>query len=157
MPLVRYLGVLHRHQVVLQYRTELAFSNSDIAQIVKVVSPFVNFSKLQINTVLQKKERSYTLKEFISLEIFLSWIERVVVEKNEKGEWKARKKTLEIETKIVKFSGLVEDSLWSSAVKVGLDPSVIEKLVQIFAWEIDFSEISVEAKHSFLVVFDFGF
>jgi len=115
------------------------FSYSDIVQIVKAVSPFINFSKLQINTVLQKKERSYPLKEFLSLEIFLSWIERVIVEKNEKGEWKARKKTLEMKTKIAKFSGLVEESLWSSAVKAGLDPSVIEKLVQIFAWEIDFN------------------
>ena len=60
-----------------------------------------------------------------------------MVEKSEKGEWKARKKTLEIKTKIVSFSGLVEDSLWRSATKAGLDPSVIEKLIQIFAWEID--------------------
>ena len=105
----------------------------------RVVSPFVNFSKLQINTVLQKKERSYPLKQFLSLEIFLTWTDRVLVEKSEKGEWKARKKTLEIKTKIVSFSGLVEDSLWRSATKAGLDPSVIEKLIQIFAWEIDFN------------------
>ena len=118
---------------------EMNFSYRDIVQIVKAVKPFINFSKLQINTLLQKKERSYPLKEFISLEIFLSWIERVVVEKSEKGEWKARKKELPIKTKITKFNGVVEESLWNSAVKSGLDPSVIEKLVQIFAWEIDFN------------------
>ncbi len=118
---------------------EMNFSYQDILQIIKAVKPFINFSKLQINTVLQKKERSYPLKEFLSLEVFLSWIERVVVEKGEKGEWKARKKNLPITTKVTKFNGVVEASLWNSAVKAGLDPAVIEKLSQIFAWEIDFN------------------
>lgn len=41
--------------------------------------------------------------------------------------------------KVAAFAGIVESNLWGSAVNAGMDPQVIMKLTEIFAWQIDFN------------------
>jgi murein DD-endopeptidase MepM/ murein hydrolase activator NlpD len=118
---------------------KMKFSPSEIGNIVKVASPYLNFSKLRPNTKILKRSIPFPLKQFISMEVLLSWSERVLITRNKEGKWNAKRNDLPIYIKTRQFKGIVEASLWNSAVKAGLDPVVIEKLVQIFAWEIDFN------------------
>jgi murein DD-endopeptidase MepM/ murein hydrolase activator NlpD len=118
---------------------KMKFSPLEIGNIVKVASPYLNFSKLRPNTKILKRSIPFPLNQFISMEVLLSWSERVLITRNKEGKWRAKRNDLPIYTKTRQFRGVVEASLWHSAVKAGLDPVVIEKLVQIFAWEIDFN------------------
>lgn len=60
------------------------------------------------------------------------------------GQWTYAEEEKNFEEKVVKFSGVVESTLWASAAKEGMDIQLLMRLSEIFAWVIDFSrEIQV--------------
>lgn len=64
----------------------------------------------------------------------------LVIEKGQTDlEWTASKVQLPIQTLRKTFSGTVESSLWESAETGGMDPSLIIKLTEVFAWQVDFN------------------
>jgi len=63
---------------------------------------------------------------------------RLIIKKTGE-EWKAELVNLPISAPSRTFSGVVQQSLWDSAVNSGMDPQLISDLAQIFAWQIDFS------------------
>ena len=132
-------GKIKKNSNLADTLEKMGFSQVETHRIIQAASPYVNFSRLQENTEVFKKTKNLESGTLVSLEVLLSWSKRVLIEKDEKGNWIAKRKNLPIKIKIRKFRGIVEESLWNSAIKAGLDPVVIEKLVQIFAWEIDFN------------------
>ncbi len=64
----------------------------------------------------------------------------VVIEKDQTdSEWTASKLQLPVTTVQKTFNGTVSSSLWESAEVAGMDPSLISKLTEVFAWQIDFN------------------
>jgi murein DD-endopeptidase MepM/ murein hydrolase activator NlpD len=60
------------------------------------------------------------------------------------GNWVFAEEEKNFEEKVVRFSGIVESTLWASAAKEGMDVQLLMRLSEIFAWVIDFSrEIQV--------------
>ena len=54
-------------------------------------------------------------------------------------QWVARKIVEEVDLQSVTFSGIVESSLWESAMDAEMDPTLIADLADIFGWQVDFS------------------
>ena len=54
-------------------------------------------------------------------------------------KWTARIDQAEVTSVLASFSGTVNSSLWYSASLSGMDPFVIQKMAEVFAWQIDFS------------------
>jgi murein DD-endopeptidase MepM/ murein hydrolase activator NlpD len=64
----------------------------------------------------------------------------LVIERNGPGlEWTATKVEHPISIVQKTFHGFVNSSLWESAEFVGMDPSLITSLAEVFAWQIDFN------------------
>lgn len=64
----------------------------------------------------------------------------LVIEKGQTDlEWTASKVQLPVKMVQKTFSGSVESSLWESAETGGMDPSLIIKLTEVFAWQVDFN------------------
>lgn len=77
-------------------------------------------------------------RELNKLEFYFSPVEKLAIEKLQTG-WGARIIIEEVTLKTVTFSGVVNSSLWDSAVKAGMDPDLISELADIFGWEVDFA------------------
>ncbi len=54
-------------------------------------------------------------------------------------EWTATKNELPVSVQKKTFIGVVDSSLWESADLVGMDPSLISALAEVFAWQVDFN------------------
>jgi murein DD-endopeptidase MepM/ murein hydrolase activator NlpD len=54
-------------------------------------------------------------------------------------EWTAKSIKFQVSTIQKTFHGVVDSSLWESAEIVGVDPSLITNLAEVFAWQIDFN------------------
>lgn len=109
-----------------------------IQEIVNTAKPVYNLTKLRPGMRFQLLHENQPGSEVIGITFRFSPIELLEIKKTN-GEWVAEKKTEEVETRVVTFSGLVTSSLWDSAEKAKMDPNLISDLAEIFAWEVDFS------------------
>ncbi len=55
------------------------------------------------------------------------------------NEWDSEIVDVETTKKLVHFTGVIKDSLWSSATEQKLSPSVIVDFAEVFGWQVDFS------------------
>lgn len=65
--------------------------------------------------------------------------EKLHVELQEDGNWKAEIKKIEYEVKIKTSEGTIESSLYKTGLEQGLDEVTIIKLANVFQWTIDFA------------------
>ncbi len=55
------------------------------------------------------------------------------------NEWSAEEILKQVRTEIVTFKGVVDSTLWQSALDAQMDARLISDLSEIFAWQVDFS------------------
>lgn len=77
--------------------------------------------------------------KLVSVEVKLDKRTILKISETPDGTWISQLDKLPITKRIVSFNGIVALSLWESARSVGMNPMLIDKLADIFAWQIDFS------------------
>lgn len=64
--------------------------------------------------------------------------DRYVVERGGDGGWDAREEEKVFRREVVRFSGVIENSLWQSITDQGASPELVVMFADIFAWTFDF-------------------
>lgn len=90
---------------------------------------------------------------FYGYEIDLSYDQSVVVKRDEKGDFKARLEDKVFITTIEQGTGIIENSLYQSAVSSGVSPNVIMNLIQLYSFDIDFQR-DVVSGSSFDIIYE---
>jgi murein DD-endopeptidase MepM/ murein hydrolase activator NlpD len=65
--------------------------------------------------------------------------EEVAKAREDGANWVAEMKEEVVVRKAAAFAGVVTSNLWGSATAAGMDPTVITKMAEIFAWAVDFN------------------
>ena len=55
------------------------------------------------------------------------------------GRWEATELDLHLFTSMIRGSGVIRDSLWNAATRVGVPPEIILNLADLFGWQVDFT------------------
>lgn len=77
----------------------------------------------------------------------------LIIEKDERGGFFARKAETAYDIEIVTKRGVIESSLFETASEIGISPTVILNLATIFGWDIDFAS-NVQPKDSFVIAYE---
>lgn len=86
-----------------------------------------------------------------SLRVLLSGIKELHVQSKD-GDWHASLIEHEVKIELTAFFGEIKDTLWESAVSVGMPFDLISDLSDIFASQVDFTrELNVGDQWSFLI------
>lgn len=75
------------------------------------------------------------------------------IEKNAEGNFVAEEEKIQYEVKPVIKRGTIESSLFETAQKEDIPPSVIMEMARIFAWDVDFAS-SVQPGDSFVIAYE---
>ncbi len=111
-----------------------------ILELVKIADPIFPLEDIVAGTQFEitwdGPERNTPLK----LSLRYAADSSLVIERADAGlEWTATKMDHPISIVQKTFHGFVGSSLWESAEFVGMDPSLITSLAEVFAWQIDFN------------------
>lgn len=117
---------------------ELEVPSPTIQQIVDAAKPVQNLANLRPGIRFQLTRITDPTPDISGIEFRFSAIERLDIRK-QNGVWVAKKITEPVDIKVVSFNGVVNSSLWESALNAKMDPDLIAELADIFGWEVDFS------------------
>ena len=115
---------------------EHEISSQTIHQIVTSTKPVFDLARLRAGTRYQITKSA--TGDIASVEFYFSPIERLMI-KNANGSWTAEKIVEQVETRVVTFRSDVQSTLWESAERAQMDPTLITALSEIFAWQVDFN------------------
>ena len=79
--------------------------------------------------------------------------EEIVTVFREKNNWTAERVPIEYEIRRKSVQGIIESSLYESALEQGLDERVIIDLAEVFAWQIDFA-VEIRTGDTFAMTFE---
>lgn len=119
-------GLMYAHSLL----PEQVFS-----PILNEIGKHVNLRRMAVGTPLKVTSSEQGIK-VISLS--LTTLDSLLIESLGPG-WSVSELHHQVSYRKVAFTGLVESSLWGSAEKAGMDPTLIAELSEIFAWQLDFS------------------
>jgi len=111
----------------------------DILNIISAAKPIKNLASIAAKTMISVSWEKEEDKDPSRVEFVLSPTKSLVLEKDQETNWDASVEEAEIEIIPTSFSGLVTSSLWDSASAVGMDSSVINRMAEVFAWQVDFN------------------
>jgi murein DD-endopeptidase MepM/ murein hydrolase activator NlpD len=120
---------------------DMNFERKEIFALIEAAKKVHSVSKLQAGTEFKFKivEKHNLVEEKIeSMTIVISHTEQAQCERQQQN-WKCKIITYDITADIVDFQGLVDLTLWGSATEAGMDPGVVIKLSEVFAWQLDFN------------------
>lgn len=119
---------------------------SQICEDLELPSPQLFISKIKENKNFVLKEgQKIKIHKTLAPIVEFSFLEFPINSRTSqfyswnKGSWKNTEINKNFETQIQKFSGIVKNSLWSSAEEAQMDISLLIKLSEVFGWVLDFS------------------
>ncbi|MEZ4741603.1 MAG: peptidoglycan DD-metalloendopeptidase family protein [Bdellovibrionota bacterium] len=122
------------------YQTFLKAGVSDALtqNLVEAAKPLVDLAIIKPKTKLKMYWDRDDGSALQKIELPLNKTEDLVLFNNE-GEWHSRINEKIVDTEIETYQGKVVTTLWDSATNAGINGTVISKLADVFAWQIDFS------------------
>jgi len=129
--------------------SNLGFSAAEAANIIQASSNVYSLKNVHIGRKFKRSDKDDVIK--LTYEINA---EETLALTQKKGEdWKAEVIPRQVASRTVVVQGTLEDSLFLDAAKAGLEDSLTIKLVDIFAWDIDFAR-DIRKGDSFKVMFE---
>lgn len=107
--------------------------------LVRAAEPIKDLADITSKTLINIFRPKSGAEEARKVEIKLDKVKSLVFDRTGPKLWEAEMETADVATRVEKFSGTVEESLWNSASEAGMDPLIIQKMAEIFAWQIDFN------------------
>lgn len=107
--------------------------------IIKGFKTNLDLRKLRQRSLIQVTWQDRIEPQVLEVEIKLTHTDAVAAAKKSSGEWYSFERT-KIPQKVSKaFKGVVKTNLWESAEDAGMNPELIMRLAEVFAWQIDFN------------------
>lgn len=115
-------------------------ASQTILELVKIAKPIFPLEEIVAGTLFEITWDGPEKNTPLKLALRYAADSSLVIERANAGlEWTASKLNHPITIVNKTFRGLVTSSLWESAEIVGMDPSLISNLAEVFAWQIDFN------------------
>ena len=129
---------------VFQTLAAVDVAPQDILKIISTAKPITNLAPIAAKTMISVEWLKEEDKNPSRIEFVLSPTKSLVIEKDRENNdgklnWKAKVEEAEIEIIPTAFTGIVTHSLWDSASTAGMDAAVINKMAEVFAWQVDFN------------------
>ncbi len=117
--------------------TRSGVSSSDAYQVVKAMEKYLDPRHVKPGQVINLKfDKNGT--DFTSMSISLDKISTITINKTEDNNFSSKLHKKEVETKTYAKKAVIKNSLYGSAAKANIPPSVIANIIRIFSWDIDF-------------------
>ncbi len=136
LPLSHEIYSIKRNSSVHQALMAAKVDPTVIHEVVQVTKPVFDLRHVQPGTrFVISKEVNGDLRR-ITFDI--SPLQRLEIDYSHK-EWTSEIIDVDTTKKLVHFGGVIQDSLWNSAVEQGLSHEVIVGFAEVFGWQVDFS------------------
>jgi len=89
-------------------------------------------------TLLFRHEGVFADAEFRSLAMARDYRSRVVVERDDAGEFISRVEEIPLVRAMSANAGTIRSSLYDDALKAGVSANVVAELIRVFSWDVDF-------------------
>ena len=107
----------------------------DINAAFTSLSSWVDFRRMRAGDILQvRTDASGTM---VGLDVTQGRLEQARTRRGDMG-WRGEKLEVSLDTVVAEVQGDVRSSLWDALVTAGESPALVQTLVDIFAYEIDF-------------------
>lgn len=116
---------------------EAGVSGSDSAAIFAASEGVYDLSRVRLGRTIDLIYDRET-GEFLRLEYQIDSEEVLAVSRDEGGAWAAERVVIPYEVKVRTAEGVIESSLYVSALEQDLDERAIIGLAEVFQWEVDF-------------------
>jgi murein DD-endopeptidase MepM/ murein hydrolase activator NlpD len=73
-----------------------------------------------------------------NLSMSISPEEQVVISRNSKGEYKAKKAEIKISKYISRYSGTLKNGLYLDGVRAGISPTAVMNMINLYSYDVDF-------------------
>ncbi len=127
----------------------LGLSAKDVALVSEASKPVKDIARIAAGTLVTATWQAEGDLLPRMIELRLSETKILVLERdaasadagagNKSEAWRASMKEEVVVRRAASYAGVVNTNLWASATAAGMDPTVISKLTEIFAWQIDFN------------------
>jgi len=115
------------------------FSGQDVEQIVRLSKPLFDLSKLPLGLKYRLIYSNNPVISWGGIEFQINPTRLLSFSLTQDRKWSVKQNIYKTQTRIVSFSGTVENSLWESARQAKMNPQLIAQLTDIFGYELDFS------------------
>ena len=138
-------------QTILQKNN---FLNNDITNVIKEIKKVFNPKDIITGQIVLIKYQPIkeNNKELISINIPFKFNKSIFLEKNE-NKFLAKIVTKKTINRLTKKSGIIDDSLYLSALKSGVDIKTITKVIRIFSFSVDFQR-DIWPKDTFEILYE---
>ena len=132
--------------------SRLGFSAAEAANIIQAAKPVYSLKNIHVGHTFTRinNEHIKSVKYQINAE------EALEMTRSQAGDWVAKKTKRQVKSRIDVVSATIQDSLFLDAAKAGLADNLILKLVDMFAWDIDFAR-DLRKGDAFKVMFEENF
>jgi murein DD-endopeptidase MepM/ murein hydrolase activator NlpD len=137
-------GMVEAGSTVSSTLRKLGMAPGLVHNLIHAARPVRDLARIAAGTELDVKWDNMTDVDPVRIDIHLSETITLVAYYDTEGggddrEWRFEFKEKPIETRTAAFAGVVESNLWNSATLAGMDPQVIHKIAEVFAWQVDFN------------------
>lgn len=126
---------LRRGQMPAHALLAAGVASGDIASAFASLSNVINFRRMRPGDRLNVELTSEG--GLLAMDVLMGATEQAHAALTDAG-WKAERVVVPIETLVAQVSGDVRSSLWDAIVATDEDPRLVDALVEMFSWDIDF-------------------
>jgi murein DD-endopeptidase MepM/ murein hydrolase activator NlpD len=112
--------------------------------LLKGLAPLANPAKLKLGTVIKASYQGPEDQVPSQIEIRSGDGQIIAASHVGPRQWNAEARDIAVERHLAAFSGVVRTTLWGSALEAGMDPQLIQRLTEVFAWHVDFNRDVLE-------------
>lgn len=147
LPVTSDTVVLGKNETLYDSLVGVGFAPSEIWALVKASKPFFNMSKVHAGmkfTVFSEPD-IFGKARVVSFQMPIAANKTLLARPSLRGplvatSYDAEVREIPYETVLTGYTGTVDVTLWESAMDAGMDPSLIDELADVFAFDIDFTK-----------------
>jgi len=109
-------AIVTGNQVILKFHVEISYDGNGVS----------NDKDIERKTIVE------------SLSILPSVETKIVVSRNENGEYKAKEEKVKLVRYISKYSGTLKDGLYNDGVAAGISPTSMMNMISLYNYDVDF-------------------
>jgi murein DD-endopeptidase MepM/ murein hydrolase activator NlpD len=133
-----YEARLKRGGTLFNLLRDAGLSNSDTHAALKALGTVLDVRRVVAGTVVTGVTPAGEATS-TRLRVRIDATRTIEAQRTADGTWKAAKHEALVIKKMAAYAGVVTSSLWNSATQAGMDPDLVTRMADVFAWQIDFS------------------
>jgi murein DD-endopeptidase MepM/ murein hydrolase activator NlpD len=126
---------IRNHQTLGQALLAMHIAPQEVQQVLASLRPLVDFRRLRATDVLKACFDAHDT--LVSLELSRGPLDQTIARRTG-DSWAAERVEIPVDTVVAEISGEVRTSLWDALVHAGESPALVQRLVDVFAYEVDF-------------------